>query len=166
MHAWIQKNLAFLKLNIIFFIGQQQFWKELVFKNVQFQGYLWNMPKLKSAIIILYQWMARTIQVQSPLEQSPPPAQFDFWCRRKPKCSEKTCEDEYGSTTKFTYNLGPTGNRTRAAVVKGGGTSAAPTRPGIARFSVGGGTHFLPDFYSVFSRTQKIARGARQILGF
>ena len=54
---------------------------------------------------------------------------YDFRCRRKPKCSEKTCAGKYGSRTKFTYDSGPTGNRTRAALVKGTGTTAAPTRP-------------------------------------
>ena len=53
----------------------------------------------------------------------------DFRCRRKPKCSEKTCAGKYGSRTKFTYDSDPTGNRTRAALVKGTGTTAAPTRP-------------------------------------
>ena len=54
---------------------------------------------------------------------------YDFRCRRKPKCSEKTCAGKYGSRTKFTYDSDPTGNRTRAALVKGTGTTAAPTRP-------------------------------------
>ena len=56
---------------------------------------------------------------------------YDFRCRRKPKCSEKTCAGKYGSRTKFTYDSGPTGNRTRAALVKGTGTTAAPTRPSM-----------------------------------
>ena len=54
---------------------------------------------------------------------------YDFRCRRKPKCSEETCAGKYGSRTKFTYDSGPTGNRTPAALVKGTGTTAAPTRP-------------------------------------
>ena len=54
---------------------------------------------------------------------------YDFRCRRKPKCSEKTCAGKYGSRTKFTYDSDPTGNRTRAALVKGTGTTAAPTCP-------------------------------------
>ena len=54
---------------------------------------------------------------------------YDFRCRRKPKCSEKTCAGKYGSRTKFTYDSAPTGNRTRAALVKGTGTTAAPTHP-------------------------------------
>ena len=54
---------------------------------------------------------------------------YDFRCRRKPKCSEKTCAGKYGSRTKFTYDSGPTGDRTRAALVKGTGTTAAPTCP-------------------------------------
>ena len=54
---------------------------------------------------------------------------YDFRCRRKPKCSEKTCVGKYGSRTKFTYDSDPTGNRTRAALVKGTGTTTAPTRP-------------------------------------
>ena len=52
---------------------------------------------------------------------------YDFRCRRKPKCSEKTCAGKYGSRTKFTYDSDP--NRTRAALVKGTGTTTAPTRP-------------------------------------
>ena len=54
---------------------------------------------------------------------------YDFRCRRKPKCSEKTCVGKYGPRTKFTYDSDSTGNRTRAALVKGTGTTAAPTRP-------------------------------------
>ena len=54
---------------------------------------------------------------------------YDFRCRRKPKCSEKTCAGKYGSRTKFTYDSRPTGNRTRVALVKGTGTTAAPTYP-------------------------------------
>ena len=38
-------------------------------------------------------------------------------CRRKPEYPGKTCEDEHGSATKLTY--GATGNRTRAAAVRG-----------------------------------------------
>ena len=54
---------------------------------------------------------------------------YDFRCRRKPKCSKKTCAGKYGSRTKFTYDSDPTGNQTRAVLVKGTGTTAAPTRP-------------------------------------
>ena len=54
---------------------------------------------------------------------------YDFRCRRKPKCAEKTCVGKYGSRTKFTYDSDPTGNRIRAALVKGMGTTTAPTRP-------------------------------------
>ena len=50
-------------------------------------------------------------------------------CSGKPKCSGKTCAGKYGSRTKFTYDSDPTGNRTRATLVKGTGTTAAPTRP-------------------------------------
>ena len=53
---------------------------------------------------------------------------YDFRSRRKPKCLEKTCAGKYGSRTKFTYDSGPTGNRTRAALVKGTGTTGAPPR--------------------------------------
>ena len=53
---------------------------------------------------------------------------YDFRCRRKPKCLEKTCAGKYGSRTKFTYDSNPTGNRTWAALVKGTGTTAALTR--------------------------------------
>ena len=55
-----------------------------------------------------------------------------FRWRRKPKCSEKTCAGKYGSRTKFTYDSGQTGNRTRAALVKGTETTAAPTHPFIS----------------------------------
>ena len=49
---------------------------------------------------------------------------YDFRCRRKPKYSEKTCAGKYGLRTKFTYDSsGPTGNRTRASLVKGTGTT-------------------------------------------
>ena len=51
---------------------------------------------------------------------------YDFR-RRKPKCSEKTCARKYGSRTKFTYDSGPTGNRTQAALLKDTRTTAAPT---------------------------------------
>ena len=54
---------------------------------------------------------------------------YDFRCRRKPKCSKKTCAGKYGSRNKFTYDCSPTGNRTRAALVKGTRTTAVPTRP-------------------------------------
>ena len=43
---------------------------------------------------------------------------YDFRCRRKPKCSEKTCAGKYGSRTKFTYDSGPTGNRTLSSCIK------------------------------------------------
>ena len=56
---------------------------------------------------------------------------YDFRCRRKPKCWEKTCAGKYGSRTKFTYDSDPTGNQTRVVLVKGTGTTAAPTRPHI-----------------------------------
>ena len=61
-----------------------------------------------------------------------------FRCRWKPKCSEK-----YGSRIKFTYDSGPTGNRTRAALVKGTGTTAAPTRPLIMHQAIKFSSTFL-----------------------
>ena len=54
---------------------------------------------------------------------------YDFRCRRKPKCSEKTCAGKYGSRTKFTYDSDLTGNRTRAALVKGTGNNRCANPP-------------------------------------
>ena len=44
------------------------------------------------------------------------------------KCSEKTCVGKYGLRTKFTYDSGPIGNWTRAALVKAMEATTAPTR--------------------------------------
>ena len=72
--------------------------------------------------------------MQAPLtdantSRTVPPPKYDFRCRRKLKCSGKPARMSMDRQPNSCTTLAPTGNQTQAAVLKGEGTTTAPTRP-------------------------------------
>ena len=132
------------KINIIRFVFQDQ----AMYVRTSFRSTKNMQNWRKGCVFFIYiyniRWLARLFPTVHYALNSRDAARnkfernmerrHDFRCKRKPKCSEKTWVGKYGSRTNFTYDSGPTGNRTRATLVKGTGTTAVPTTGHVHKF--------------------------------